>query len=190
MTEVIIDRMPEFYTRNGDDGYTGILGAGRVPKHTPRIETIGTLDEAMAALGVSRAVAQSSLTGSILLEVQRDLYHLMAETAAQPEHAAQFRMIDEKRIVWLENKIDEIRAKVEVLEEFILPGDSHAGAAISLARTIVRRAERWVTRLFLDGELENPELLRYLNRLSTLCFVLELLENQAVGNESQSYAKE
>ena len=75
-------------------------------------------------------------------------------------------------------------------EEFILPGDSTAGAALSLARTVVRRAERRIAQLFHEQEIENLELLRYLNRLSSLCFVLELWENQAVGNSSSTLAKE
>ncbi|MGW8249300.1 MAG: ATP:cob(I)alamin adenosyltransferase, partial [Anaerolineales bacterium] len=82
-----------------------------------------------------------------------------------------------------------VAEQVRLPEEFILPGDSQAGALLSLARTVVRRAERRVADLFHAGEIENPDLLRYLNRLSSLCFVLELLENQAAGAQDTTLAK-
>ena len=130
-------------------------------------------------------------TGPILLDVQRDLYALMAEVAATPENAQRFRtrrqspqgkLLDLPRLQWLESQADAIAALAPPPAEFILPGDSLSGAALSLARTIVRRAERRVAELLDKGEIENPVLLQYLNRLSSLCFALELLENQQTGN--------
>lgn len=181
--------MTLFYTRNGDDGYTGLLGEGRVPKHHPRVEAVGALDEATAALGMARALCQSPRTAAALLTAQRDLYALMAEVAATPERAARFRVIDRSRVSWLEEQSDGSSAQVEMPKEFIVPGDSPAGAALALARAIVRRAERRVAALFHAGEIENADLLGYLNRLSSLCFVLELLENQAVGKRTPTLAK-
>lgn len=178
-----------FYTRRGDDGTTGLLGEGRVPKHHPRLEALGALDEANAALGLARAACRHPRCGPILLEAQRDLYRLMAEVAATPENAARFRAIDAGRVAWLEAQIAALEASVEPPAEFILPGDSVAGAALALARTVVRRAERRVVELFDHGEITNPELQRYLNRLSSLCFALELLENEAAGR-STTLAKE
>ena len=176
--------MSPFYTRQGDDGYTGLLGAGRVPKHAPRPEAYGSIDEASAALGVARSLARSKETQATLVVVQRDLYHLMAEVAAAPEQAERFRKIDDRRLQWLEAKSEEFAARVDVPKEFIVFGDAQAGAALDLARTIVRRAERKVAWLAHHGELSNPDLLRYLNRLSSLCFVLELLENKAAGHQT------
>jgi cob(I)alamin adenosyltransferase len=174
--------MTRFYTKKGDDGYTSLLGEGRAPKYDRRIEAVGTIDEANAAIALARTLSTSSDTPHILLEVQRDLYHLMSEVAASPKNAFHFRVIDAERVGWLEARIDDISAKVVIPDEFIVPGDSTAGAAIDLARTVVRRAERQLARLLHSKKIENPELLHYLNRLSSLCFVLELLENQVAGS--------
>ncbi len=163
---------------------TNLLGEGRVTKYHARIEAVGTLDESSAALGLARAQCLDPRSGSILLEVQRDLYKLMAEVAATPENAARFRFIDASRVKWLEEQTDALSQLVDMPKEFILPGDSLAGAALSVARTIVRRAERRVVELFDAEQLSNPELQRYLNRLSSLCFVLELLENKAAGHKT------
>ena len=173
-----------FYTSKGDDGTTNILGEGRVAKYHARIEAVGTLDESTAALGLARAQVLDSRSSGILLEVQRDLYKLMAEVAATPENAEKFHFIDAARVTWLEEQTDALSKVVEMPKEFILPGDSLAGAALSLARTIVRRAERRVVELFDGGEITNHDLQRYLNRLSSLCFVLELLENKAAGHKT------
>jgi cob(I)alamin adenosyltransferase len=178
-----------FYTSKGDDGTTSLLGEGRVAKYHARIEAVGTLDESTAALGLARAQCADSHSGAILLHAQRDLYRLMAEVAATPENAEQFRFIDSGRIQWLEEQTDTLSKRVEMPKEFILPGDSVAGAALSLARAIIRRAERRVVELFDAGEITNPDLQRYLNRLSSLCFVLELLENKAAGHTT-TLAKE
>jgi cob(I)alamin adenosyltransferase len=173
--------MSPFYTRKGDDGTTGLLGDGRVPKYHPRMEALGALDESTAALGLARATTIVPATRALLLEVQRDLYKLMAEVAATPKNADQFHAIDALRIGWLEQQADSLSERTEIPAEFILPGETPAGGAISLARAVVRRAERHVAALLDQGEITNGELLRYLNRLSSLCFILELVENQAAG---------
>jgi cob(I)alamin adenosyltransferase len=177
------------YTGTGDDGTTGLLGEDRVSKDHPRIEALGALDEASAALGLARASCQAVQTAPILREAQRDLYKLMAEVAATPENAGKFKGIDAGRVSWLEEQADAIHKLIKLPKEFILPGDTPSGAALSLARAVVRRAERRVTELYTLEELSNPELLRYINRLSSLCFVLELLENQMAGKPT-SLAKE
>jgi cob(I)alamin adenosyltransferase len=174
-------KMAKFYTQTGDDGYTGRLGKGRLAKNDPIIEAIGTIDEATAALGFARARIKQSDTIETILEVQRDLYHLMAEISATEETAPHFRVVDEQRLAWLEGKIDTISSSVETPKDFILPGDTISGAALSLARTIVRRAERRVAELQLAKTFDNPYILPYLNRLSSLCFILELKENQSSG---------
>ena len=173
-----------FYTTKGDDGTTSLLGEGRVTKYHARIEAVGTLDEASAALGLARAQCLDALSAPILLEAQRDLYRVMAEVAATPENAEKFRSIDPARVRWLEEQTDALSQQVEMPKEFILPGDSLAGAALSLARAIVRRAERRVVELHDEQAVSNPDLQRYLNRLSSLCFVLELVENKAAGHQT------
>jgi cob(I)alamin adenosyltransferase len=178
-----------FYTKSGDDGYTGLLGEGRLAKYDLRIESVGAVDEASAALGLARATCQDGQTAALLLEIQRDLYLLMGELAAAPENAARFRQIGAERVAWLEQQTDAVSAQVEIPREFIIPGDSPAGAALSLARATVRRAERRVAELLHAGGIENAELLRYLNRLSSLCFALELWENKVSGKERPTLAK-
>ncbi len=181
--------MTKFYTRRGDDGSTGILGGGRVPKDHPRPEAVGTIDEANAALGVARAACQTRECAEMILTIQRDLYGLMGEVAATPENAEKFRVIDANRVKWLEVQITNLSTSVDPQSEFIVPGDTLAGASLDLARTIVRRAERRLTTLWHAKEIENVELLRYLNRLSSVCFVLELFENKAAGNSQPTLAK-
>lgn len=176
---------PTFYTRKGDDGRTGLLGEGRLAKYHPRIEALGTLDETSAALGLARALSESPRVNNILLNAQKDIYALMAEVAATPENAEKFRGINADRVLWLEKQIDVLSNTVENPAEFILPGETQGGGALSLARTVTRRAERRVAALLDEGALENAEILRYLNRLSSLCFLLELAENQFAGQETQ-----
>jgi cob(I)alamin adenosyltransferase len=174
--------MPTIYTKTGDEGTTGLLGEGRVPKFDLRIEALGALDEATAALGLARANATAPEIVPLVIDIQRDLYKLMAEVGATPENASKFRFIDQARVKWLEQQTNSISARVDVPAEFILPGEVASSAAMGLARTIVRRAERRVVELYHAGGLENRDLLAYLNRLSSLCFALELLENHHGGN--------
>jgi cob(I)alamin adenosyltransferase len=181
--------MPKFYTTAGDDGFTGLLGEGRVAKYSPRLEAVGEIDEATAALGFARSLCKSERSTALLLQAQRDLYGLMAEVSATPVNAEKFRTIDTGRVTWVEEQTDVLAELVTIPEEFIIPGDSTAGAAIDLARTIVRKAERRVTLLLHEAEIENVDLMRYLNRLSSLCFVLELFENQAGGKSTPTLAK-
>ncbi len=150
----------------------------------------GTTGQAGAIrLGLARALSHSHEVSEILIQTQRDLYNLMAEVAATPENAAAFRKIDADRVNWLEEQTDSLNEKVEMPKEFILPGETKGGGALSVARTVTRRAERRVAELLDASELENKELLRYLNRLSSLCFVLELAENQFAGKETKKMKK-
>ncbi len=188
--------MPDYFGGTGDDGYTGLLGDRRVPKSDPRPEAYGAMDEASAALGLARAQATSEDVQSVLIEAQRDLYHIMSEVAAEPEIAERFRVVDRERVDWLEAQIERFGAEVEMPKEFVLGGDTGSSAALDYARTVVRRAERAVVRLELGAraeqrptEFENPHLIAYLNRLSSLCFVLALWEIQHRGDASPTLAK-
>jgi cob(I)alamin adenosyltransferase len=169
-----------YYSRKGDDGTTGWLGKGRLPKNHVRIEALGCLDEASAALGVARAASHEPQTSALLLEAQRDLYQLMAEVSTDPEGNEKLRF-DPQRVKWLEEHVDALAQAMPPPSEFIVPGDSAAGAALDVARTVVRRAERRVVELFQQAQVTNPALHQYLNRLSSLLFALELRENQAAG---------
>ena len=181
--------MTRFYTRRGDDGTTSLLGEGRVTKFHPRIEANGCIDEASAAIGAARSVCRTEGTNDLLQSVQRDLYQIMAEIAATPENVARFRKVAADRIVWLEENTDRITKAIGFPKGFILPGDTQASGMLSLARTIVRRAERRVVQLLSEGVIENSDLQRYLNRLSSLCFALELLENHAAGVDDPTLAE-
>ena len=187
---VIIAHVKRYYSRTGDDGYTGILGEGRLPKYHPRLEAVGTIDEASAAIGMARAVCQLSYSNELLLTIQRDLYNMMAEVAALPENAASFRVIDGARVIWLEQQTDLVSNTIDLPHEFTVSGNSPPGAALNLARTIIRRAERRIAELIHHNEIENHEILRYINRLSSLCYVLEGAENNAAGKAQYTLAKD
>ena len=178
-----------YYTAKGDDGTTGLLGEGRVQKDDARIEALGSVDEASAAFGAARSFCAAPESAAVILHIQRDLYGLMGELAASPENQARFRVIKSEQVKWLEDQIDALGQKVKLPREFILPGDSRPGGLLDLARAVVRRAERRVAALAFQKEIENPDLLRYLNRLSSLVFLLELWENQTAGNSNPTLAK-
>jgi len=166
-----------YYTRNGDDGLTRLLGPERVPKSDPRPEAFGTVDEVQAVLGLARSSGCSPRTAEILLTVQRDLYPLMAELAVASEGRSPFRgSITPEHVGQMEGWIAEIEGQVEMPREFVVPGDTRVGAALHLARTVARRAERAVVRLTHEGFEVNKQILRYLNRLSSLLFALAILE--------------
>lgn len=177
-------RMPPFYTATGDDGTTGILGDKRLSKAHPRIELLGTLDEASAALGLARAQCSDQEAASLVLEIQRDLYRIMAEVAATSENQAHFQFAGSERLVWLEACIEQLSSSITIPAGFTVPGDNLPSAAFSLARTIVRRAERRMADLQEKGELTDPILLKYLNRLSSLCYVLEIQQRNASGGKT------
>jgi cob(I)alamin adenosyltransferase len=172
--------MPGFYTRKGDEGYTDLLG-GRAAKYAPRPEAIGTLDEASSQLGYARAVATTGRTRSILIEAQRDLYLLMAELAFTPELTQERYHIRQDQLDRIERETDTLTDETPLPPHFILPGDTLSGAALDVARTVVRRAERQLAKLLHDGELDNPLALAYLNRLSSLLFILARFEDLQAG---------
>ena len=172
--------MSTIYTGRGDEGYTDLLGA-RIPKFDPRAELIGTLDESTSQMGVARATAAGRQTKDILEAAQRDLYRMMAELAFVSEELADRYRITGDHLRNIEERTDTMAADVPLAREFILPGDSLAGATLDVARTVVRRAERIAVRLAHDGELTNKTILAYLNRLSSLLFVLGRYEDQLAG---------
>jgi cob(I)alamin adenosyltransferase len=173
-----------FYTGRGDDGTTDLLGA-RVGKDDSRIEAIGALDEATSAIGLGRALSANEQVQAVLLETQRDLYRVMAELAFTPDTLPDSFVFAAQRVAWVGAQTDELSAQVELPREFILPGQSSAGAALDVARTVVRRAERRVVSLRHAGHTVNDAILSYLNRLSSLLFIAARIEDRATGNAPQ-----
>lgn len=167
------------YTRKGDDGTTGLLYGGRVDKDDLRTAAYGTTDEAVSALGLARASLRArgdERWHDTVLEVQRELFVLGAQLATSVEHWDRLEVglsrVDDGMVEALEHRIDALTAEVAMPQEFVVPGQHPAGAAIDMARTIVRRAEREVVALRRGGLLPEEAPLRYLNRLSDYLFVL------------------
>lgn len=173
-----------WYSGAGDEGQTSLLGGSRVPKCHPQPEAYGTLDEANSFLGLARAFAIQGETKNILLSVQRELYRVMSELAAGQDVREQYRFVTANVIDALEAMIDAVGKRVEIPREFIVPGGTISSAALDVARTIVRRAERTVIRLRAEDLLDNPLVVTYLNRLSSLCFVLARFEESEQGIRS------
>lgn len=172
------------YTGTGDDGYTSLLGIDRVAKYDLRPEAYGTVDEASAFIGLARANADSSERAQrLLLQTQRDLWILMGELASAPEVRLPKR-IEADRTTWLEDETTQLGQEFPPLTQFVIPGDTQVGAYLDVARTIVRRAERHVARLIHEETFENPEVIRYLNRLSSLLFALARYEEHRLGRQS------
>lgn len=180
--------MAKVTTGGGDTGYTSLLGEQRVPKYDPRPEAFGTVDEATSALGLARATTTDEKAKAIILQAQQDLYILMGELATPPENRAAVNVrVSDERVRWLEDTENELKAEVTIPNKFIIPGDSLDGAALDLARTIIRRAERLTARLTHDGALGETHALRYLNRLSDLVFILaRYLEAKQGGGSTRA----
>jgi cob(I)alamin adenosyltransferase len=179
--------MAKVTTGTGDSGYTSLLGEHRVPKYDARPDTFGTVDEATSALGLARAATRDERAREIILHMQQDLYILMAELATPPENLGAVGMrITGEQIRWLETTEKELQAAVEIPNKFIIPGDTLDGAALDLARTIIRRAERLAVRLYHEGITQNGELLRYLNRLSDVVFILARYLEAGQGGSTEA----
>jgi cob(I)alamin adenosyltransferase len=165
--------MAKVTTGTGDTGYTSLLGDTRVPKYDPRPDTYGTVDEATSALGLARALTSDQRARELILSLQRDLFVAMADLATPSEHQAAVGMrITEQHTQRLEVEEDALKHEVNIPERFVIPGDSPDGAALDLARTVIRRAERMAAKLLHEHVITNAEIVRYLNRLSDLVFVL------------------
>ena len=169
----------------GDDGSTGLLGGGRAPKDDPRIEAFGTVDEASSALGLARSLTPHARVRSMCEELQRGLYAVGAELGTNPKAEKSFVKTGAAEIMRLEELITELEMAVRMPEGFILPGATPASGALDLARAITRRAERRCLTLERAGGLENPDVRRWLNRLSLLLFVLARFEENLAGSRAR-----
>lgn len=180
-----MERRVRIYTRTGDRGDTGLLGGGRLPKAHPRVEAYGEIDELNATLGWAIAVLDDEEIRTQLASIQADLFTIGARLATLPPEPGQRRpdtpTLPPERTAELERWIDQADAQLPVLRAFILPGGSPGGAALHLARTVCRRAERRVVALAQQDEVD-PDIIVYLNRLSDLLFVAARLANHRAGH--------
>ena len=175
----------KIYTRTGDRGETGLFGGGRVPKDHPRVAAYGDVDELNSAIGVARALAPVALHDELLESVQRDLFaiggHLATPDPDKVRKALARAELDEARATAFERVMDDAEAELPPLRAFVLPAGTPKAAALHLARTVCRRAERSV--IHLSHEADVPELfIVYLNRLSDLLFTLARLANHRAGS--------
>jgi cob(I)alamin adenosyltransferase len=174
----------KIYTKTGDAGDTGLFGGGRVAKNHPRVEAYGDVDELNALLGMVRAADPMPRVDEVLVPIQRDLFAIGALLATPDREKMQKHLdkarVDEARIAELEHAIDDGDAELEPLKAFIVPGGTPKAAALHVARTVCRRAERRVVQL--ASETEIPALVVvYLNRLSDLLFTLARVANHRAG---------
>jgi cob(I)alamin adenosyltransferase len=173
-------------TKTGDQGETSLMYGRRLPKNDPRVEAYGTVDELTAALGLARAVCDDNFITGQVFAAQKDLINVMGELSTVPEDRQRyandgFQIVDAKMV-------DRVGAVIVDLEkdkslypkDWVIPGSNPASAALDLARTICRRAERQVAAL----KDPNPEVLRYLNRLSDLCWIIARFSERKAGGKS------
>ena len=176
----------KIYTKTGDAGETGLFGGGRTPKDSPRVAAYGEVDELNAALGLAHALEPEQFADTLLQSIQRDLFTIGAELATpdptklEKAFAHGRAAVAEGEVAALEAAIDAQEAALEPLKNFILPGGTPKAAALHLGRTVCRRAERAVVGL-ARRERVNPAIVRYLNRLSDLLFVLARAANAHAG---------
>jgi len=174
----------KIYTKTGDKGDTGLFGGGRVPKNHPRVEAYGDVDELNASIGLARSIELMPRVDEVLVPIQRDLFAIGAILATpdrekMKQHLEKAR-IDADRIAQLEHAIDDGDRELEPLKAFIVPGGTPKAAALHVARTVCRRAERRVVELQEDTELPDLVVI-YLNRLSDLLFTLARVANRRAG---------
>jgi cob(I)alamin adenosyltransferase len=176
--------MRRLYTRRGDLGETDLLGE-RVAKDDPRIDLIGELDETTSLLGLARSMSSSERGNQILVDVQRDLYRVMADLAFVTETRPPGYETDKAWVEKIEQLTDQLTVEVEIPRQFVLPGGTQSSAALDVARAVVRRAERQAVHLFRTNVISNEQIVAYLNRLSSLLFVLARLVESELGTHAE-----
>jgi cob(I)alamin adenosyltransferase len=169
--------MPKVYTRTGDDGSTGLFHGGRVGKDTPGPRAYGAVDEAVSALGLARAeVERGSELDELLIRLERELFVAGAELATDPERRAKLEpgvsRVTAEMVTALEPIIDDVTGRFDPPREFVLPGENRLAAALDVARTVVRRAERESVAAAHDGWLDDSHVVPYLNRLADLVYTV------------------
>lgn len=180
--------MARIYTKTGDDGSTSLWGRERVPKDDVQVESYGTVDELNSVMGMMRSEEMSDRCAALLDQIQNDLFQIGAELAATPQNRQKLVTLAESQIEFLETAIDQFEVELAPLKMFILPGGNRLGATTHFARTVCRRAERCVVSLAsTDDDAVSPGVIKYLNRLSDLLFVLARTFNQQAGCVEQPW---
>jgi cob(I)alamin adenosyltransferase len=180
----------KIYTKTGDDGGTGLFGGPRVAKDDPRIEAYGTVDELNSLLGWVRSLGLPTDIDHCLMRIQNELFAVGAELATPDPAAHGTDWIGPGQIATLEQAIDTYEAVLAPLKEFILPGGIPAAAALHVARTVCRRAERRVVTLVRDqSQAVSGTIVIYLNRLGDLLFVLARAVNRAANHSDVAWQK-
>ena len=177
--------MKKYYSARGDEGQTDQLGSSRLSKSHQRIRAVGAIDEASAALGQARAQINLPEYHELIKSIQLDLYSIMTQVSLEKPQPDQFPDLDPERLIWLEEKISHYGDPLEKPKGFILPGENLISASLGVARAIIRRAERETVALHKAGLLYSDNALPYLNRLSSLLYVLELMTAQNPPQISQ-----
>jgi len=180
----------KIYTRKGDDGTTGLFYGGRVRKDEAGPEAYGTVDEAVAVIGVARASAEDATLAARLLAVQRDLFVMGAELATLPENRGKLEpgvsLVSDDMVGHLEAEIDDVVDRKGLPSEFIVPGENPLAAAIDLARAVVRRAERKTVAYVAAAGIEDSRAPQYLNRLADyLCVLTRAAESVWVPSRTE-----
>ena len=171
-------RLTRIYTRTGDAGDTGLGGGQRVPKDSPRIEAYGTVDELNSTVGLAICACTDPEVKDLLTNVQHRLFDLGGDLCVLEEDKKKFKVsqIEQSQVDQLEKFIDSLQKSLKPLENFILPGGSIGAAQLHVARCVCRRAERDILRL-KRSEAVGPFVVKYVNRLSDLLFVMARYEN-------------
>ena len=179
----------KIYTKRGDDGTTGLLYGGRVAKDNIRTDVYGTVDETVSALGIARAGGLVERVDTIVVRLQREMFlvgaHLATAEENQPKLQPGISRVTPEMTERLEHEVDDLTAEHPLPQEFILPGELMGSAGLDLARSTVRRAERMAVRMAREGLLPDPEILRYLNRVSDLLFVLARFQEAEAGKRAE-----
>ena len=170
--------MVKIYTKKGDDGSTSLWYGGRVPKHHGRTEAYGALDEACSQLGLARALCDSSQAelAADILRLQDDIFIAGAELATAPEAAERLEdgvsRTTAAMVAELERLIDRYMSEVELPPKFVIPGGNQLSAQLDVARTVIRRAERWISALNEAGEIPDETVIHFVNRASDLAYAM------------------
>ncbi|MBM01455.1 MAG: ATP:cob(I)alamin adenosyltransferase [Chloroflexi bacterium] len=175
--------MAKIYTKNGDKGNTSLFMGGTISKSDIRVDAYGTVDEVVSTLGFAKTQCKESKVLEILDKLQHSLFKIGAELSVnkvksrkKPEDI--INTIDEGNITEVENNIDSILKKIDIGNEFIMPGTSSGSASLDIARTVIRRLERSIVKLNEEIGIENKNIIIYVNRMSDLLFVLARLEDR------------
>ena len=177
-------------TKRGDGGQTGLAGGIRVSKTHPRVECYGTIDELISQMGFARSICEDAEICAKVEAIQRELYRVGSAIATPPESKKKPPEITPAMVDALEAEVHRIEAEPGVLADWSLPGGSPDAAALDVARTVCRRAERLATGLTEAGVIENPSILAYLNRLSDLLWLFGRLIEARRGVDSSLRTKE